>query len=312
MNNTSIVAMSLVATSSPTIHSYNHSLHTWFWIIALIEAVVIVIGNGIVIYLVTTQRRLRKTGNWFVLSLAIADFLVGSFIIPTHFVCSQLVTKCFWKVQLLIYELLLFVSIGNLCAMTLDRYIAILHPLRYHIVMTTTRAWTAIGLAWAIPGMTSLVPAFWRFKTTGGEKLEKLYRSFVILAFVLVPVAVLLLVYVRILTIIRRHIRQCAVVQAQLNFNIQHKSTDYRSSNIKSSAKVMGAMILLFIICWGLSAYRSLCFYFNLCNSSHLIDKLSRLLLFLNSAGNPIVYSLLKKDLRKSLLQILRSIRCLK
>lgn len=299
----------LLATSSPTTHLGRNSTESWFWVITALESVVIVIGNGTVIYLVTTQKRLRKTGNWFVLSLAIADFLVGSFIIPTFFACSRLSVTCSWKVQVLFFELLLFVSIGNLCAMTLDRYIAIVHPLRYQVLMTTRKACIAIGLAWALPGMTSLLPVFWRFKITGGEKFELGFRSFVIVAFVLVPVAVLLVVYVRILIILRRHIRNCDIVQTQLNFNVRNRASNHRGNCMKSSAKVMGAIIFLFITCWGLSAYRSLCWYFGLCKTNDMIDRLSRLLLFLNSAGNPMVYSLLKEDLRRSLIQCIRSIK---
>ncbi|XP_020909769.1 octopamine receptor beta-2R-like [Exaiptasia diaphana] len=284
----------------------------WFWCIACLEAILIIIGNGTVIYLVTSQKRLRRTGNWFILSLAFADFFVGIFIIPTFFACSRLHFTCSWDVQVLFFELFLFTSIGNLCAMTLDRYIAIIHPLRYPAVMTTKRACFAIGLAWAVPGITALAPVFWRFKDTESDAPERVFRVFVIFAFVLVPVTVLLLVYVRIIIVVRRHSRHLAILDAQLNFNIKRMATNNRGTTMKSSAKVMGTMILLFVTCWCLSTYRSLCAYFNLGQSTPLLDKLSRLLLFLNSAGNPMVYSLLKEDLRRSLIRTIGGIvnRC--
>ena len=49
----------------------------WYNILGWILAVVAVVGNGLVIFLITTKQRLHTTANWFILSLAVADFGVG-------------------------------------------------------------------------------------------------------------------------------------------------------------------------------------------------------------------------------------------
>lgn len=53
-------------------------------LVALLSVVIIitVIGNTLVILAVLTTRRLRTVTNCFVISLAIADWLVGVFVMP--------------------------------------------------------------------------------------------------------------------------------------------------------------------------------------------------------------------------------------
>ena len=65
------------------------------WLLSIATAV----GNGFVIFLVAKNRRLHSSANWFVLSLAVADFGVGiTFFHQIIFVFTRwLVTpECTW------------------------------------------------------------------------------------------------------------------------------------------------------------------------------------------------------------------------
>lgn len=73
-----------------------------------------------------------------------------------------------------------------------------------------------------------------------------------------------------------------------------------------SGASVVGAVIATFLICWGVSVYGSICYYFELCFVSPSMNQVQWMLLLLNSAVNPIVYAMHKTDLRREFRNLLR------
>lgn len=57
----------------------------WLWILGWFVSILTVIGNGFVILLVYSKRHLRTKTNALIVSLAVADFLVGLHVIPLMF-----------------------------------------------------------------------------------------------------------------------------------------------------------------------------------------------------------------------------------
>ena len=131
------------------ISSDTTTMELWYNIVGWILAVVAVVGNGLVIFLITTKERLHTTANWFILSLGVADFGVGIVFFPYYVVCDVR-ELCFYEANFL-QTFLMFVlmaSTFNLCAMTADRYIAIVKPLKYTNLMSTKCIFTVIAVAW--------------------------------------------------------------------------------------------------------------------------------------------------------------------
>ena len=121
------------------------------WLLSIATAV----GNGFAIFLVAKNRRLHSSANWFVLSLAVADFGVGITVFPSHYFCIHSMA-CNSRVYMAFFWFFLHSSVTNLCSLTWDRYIAIVHPFKYNTSMTERRPGMIILAAWLVPFTISL------------------------------------------------------------------------------------------------------------------------------------------------------------
>ena len=99
--------------------------------------------NGFVIFLVCSKRQLRTKTNAFVVSLAVADFGVGMIVVPSFFFCS-LATECTLSskerlIVILLRVFTLYTSGINLVSLVLERYVAVVKPLKYLTFMSSMK-----------------------------------------------------------------------------------------------------------------------------------------------------------------------------
>lgn len=121
-----------------------NELNLTYAIFELLVAIVAVIGNAMVIIVFKRERRLRRRTNYYIVSLAMADFLVGLLGIPFAILASVGLPRnlhaCLFTISLLV--VCCTISIFCLVAVSVDRYWAILHPMAYS---RNVRTKTAIG-----------------------------------------------------------------------------------------------------------------------------------------------------------------------
>lgn len=290
-----------------------NSLHErdayWYWVLVVSIGVTTVCGNTVVIYLILTRRTLHVSANWFIVSLSLADLLVGLVVIPTY------IFHTFWvQLNLLalltFYNLILYVSVGNLCVMTGDRYLAITRPLKYGSLMTRSKVLVMIFTAWTIPTGISLLPLLWQTSGTNKERdiVHRVYGGLTVICFEIIPCFLMLLVYSHLYFITRAHSRRIAALESvKERYSGRNFTKTRRQRNReRSSLKVFASVALLFVFCWLLSAYRGLCDVFSLCSVTREFVQVSRILIFLNSIVNVVVYSLLKRDIRAEFKRFLR------
>ena len=129
-------------------------METWFWILGWVLSFLTIIGNGFTIFLVCSRRNLRTKTNTFIVSLAVADFCVGLSVIPSLFFC-EITNTCYWPqswMSWVFFTRLLVsnTSAVNLCGLVLDRFIAIVHSLKYISFMTRRRIFRIIFFSWVL------------------------------------------------------------------------------------------------------------------------------------------------------------------
>ena len=139
--------------------------HIYWAILDGVSFFLIVGGNILTILAVRLSRSLRKvTSNLFVLNLAISDLMVG-LALPYHLAfyldkrLGEQELTCVMRFVMI--SLACSSSIYNLIAIAVDRYIAVVHPLKYERHMTKTTAMIAIFVGWCHAIAVSTVPIYW-------------------------------------------------------------------------------------------------------------------------------------------------------
>lgn len=108
-------------------------LNYYYTILELLVALVACVGNALVITVFHRERRLRKRTNYYIVSLAMADFLVGLLGIPFAILASIGLPTNLYGCLLTLSTLVVLCTISIFClvAVSIDRYWAILYPLAY-------------------------------------------------------------------------------------------------------------------------------------------------------------------------------------
>ncbi|XP_041517662.1 alpha-2A adrenergic receptor [Microtus oregoni] len=181
-----------------------------------------VFGNVLVIIAVFTSRALKAPQNLFLVSLASADILVATLVIPFSLANEVMGYWYFGKVWCEIYLALdvLFCtsSIVHLCAISLDRYWSITQAIEYNLKRTPRRIKAIIVTVWVISAVISFPPLISIEKkgAGGGQQPaepsckindQKWYVISSSIGSFFAPCLIMILVYVRIYQIAKRRTR---------------------------------------------------------------------------------------------------------
>lgn len=200
---------------------------SWYMYTSLTVSITAIAGNGFVIWLILTKSKLHNTTNWFILSLAVSDLTVGLFITPLHIACKKLET-CDAYLKSVFEELFLYESIFNLSAMTVDRYLAIVHPLKYASYMTTTGAVKTMAISWGIPLVNFGLHFSWLYAEPATR--AKWFRIFTIMetiVMVAIPCMFLMMANIQIIRLARLHSKRAIAQLHGINFNeMRNNSTE--------------------------------------------------------------------------------------
>lgn len=285
-------------------------LDIWYWTIRAIIAVLTVIGNGFVIYLILCRRRLQVASNWFVLSLTVADFCIGFFVTPCGFACT-FYFRCEWYLQIVFYNFMLFSSTTSLWVLAVDRYLSIMYSLRYTSMMTNKRIFAMVVAAWGSSFATTFVRLLW-FNDCHNyfeKNIDNFYRLVMDFFVGIGSCLILIFIYLRVLFISRKVARQIKAQENEVNHNYEANELNRSLSHVRQnlSTSLLGSVVSLFVLCNSLSVFVSFSTIFKSPYLKAIHFKLAYLLVHLNSFLNALVYALVKKDIR---LEIRRTFHC--
>ncbi|XP_047430350.1 trace amine-associated receptor 1-like [Mugil cephalus] len=246
---------------------------------------VTICGNLLVIISIIYFKQLHTPANYLILSLAVADLLIGALMFPFNMAFSlttclyQNTTTC--KIRRAFDVTISSSSVLNLCCISIDRYYAVCHPLMYNSKLNDHVS-RMMGLgSWAVSvlyGICDFVMEYYYDLC----RIECFFLSGVvsILAFY-VPTIILFCVYSKILLV--------ALKQVSSLQNETSQSGPVASKKERKATKTMAIVMGLYLICW-LPIFISYPFH-TLSNSVAALVEPFNCFALSNSMFNPFIYA---------------------
>ncbi|XP_013781336.1 allatostatin-A receptor-like [Limulus polyphemus] len=276
-----------------------------------IIVIVGLIGNLLVVVVVIFNPLMRSTTNLLIINLAVADLLFIVFCVPFTAWDYALPYWPFGDIWCRIVQYLVIVcayaSIYTLVLMSMDRFMAVVHPVSSISIRTENNAYIAITVTWSLILLACLpvLPAHGEVTyDVGSHKysmcvfLQEGYNypayqvSFFLSSYV-VPLVLIFCLYVLMLKRLWFHVAPGGKVSAG-----SHKSK-------KRVTRMVVIVVVIFAVCWCpiqiVLLLKSLDKYELKLRPSRVIFQVaSHILAYMNSCVNPILYAFLSENFRKA------------
>ena len=221
-------------------------MELWFWVLSLFLCILTIVGNGFVIFLVCRKRQLRTETNTLIVSLAVADSAVGMIAAPSYFLCNM-INECISDKKassfvINVWVFILYASGTNLFSLVLERYIAVVKPLKYITFMTSRRVIQMVLTSWAIPFLFAIISFAMRLNS-----FHRLSAYFHLLFEVILCVIFIFCVASMFLVVYKNSKNRILPKQMQLN-----KRFAKVKAQKTSAVKWLALVTFVFLSCYGL------------------------------------------------------------
>ena len=252
--------------------------------------------NGFVIFLVCSKRQLRTKTNTFIVSLAVADFGVGMIVVPSLFFCS-LATECTPRskeglIVIFVGVLIIYTSGTNLVSLVLERYVAVVKPLKYLTFMKRRRVIQMVVTSWGIPFLFTLTLE--SIRPSGIDRATAI-SGYLYLLFEIILCVILIFFLASMFLVVYKQNSRDRTLAKQLRFN--HVVIRAKTHNT-SAVKWIALLTCVFLSCYGIMMRCSLLLVTGNNSCTDFYFKIP--LQVINSGINPIAYAFFKRDINKN------------
>ncbi|XP_022067190.1 type-1 angiotensin II receptor [Acanthochromis polyacanthus] len=281
-----------------------------------------IIGNSMVVAVIYCYMKLKTVANIFVLNLAVSDL---TFLITLPMWATFTATGYHWpfggflcKASAGLATFNLYTSIFFLTALSIDRYLAIVHPVRSRRFRTLMYARITCVVIWLFAFVLSVPTALIRdvMNVTNNnntlcatlhpseENIAK-FNAVILATNIMKALLGFLIPFVIIITC------YCLIGRALLAAKHIQKSSRSRDDEV---LRMLAAAVLAFFVCW---VPHQVFHFMQLsqlihegnCTIVEIIDTampFTICIAYFNSCVNPLVYSFVGRNFRKNLLRLLR------
>ncbi|XP_070545119.1 QRFP-like peptide receptor [Ptychodera flava] len=273
-----------------------------------------IVGNVIVLIVLMFSKRPKTELNVFLINLALADLTMAIFCMPFTFTTIMygywIFSTGMCPTVIFMQQVSVMVSVYTLTAIGIDRYYAVLYPLKVRV--TSNRSKILFGLIWLVSVLLAIVQTVFARarKVYYGEKMwyfctewwpydsaAIVYEIFMILLTYIIPVITLMFCYIR---IGRRLWRR------NLPGNADRQRDNTCSALKKKVIKMLILVVVLFVLCYlplhiFILVARLAPYMFDDNGYQDLMRKVNAVVLWIamsNSFMNPVIYSFLNDAFR--------------
>lgn len=292
----------------------NETQEITFLVFYAVFGVLMFFGNSFACVVFLASKKLRRNFmNIFLLSLSISDMLTAVLVLPFYTVhcfrdCSHFLTPHCWILRKA-RDFALTATTLNICAITYDRFLAILRPLQYGAKMTKFRVGAILAAVWLIPVIVAATRNVWTHTTDENEENRHLTVKLYDVAVMIVPViffqTVMLAVNIQIIRKIHKHKKAARVSTDVKSSPSEQLNGDHLKeiSRLKKGTTSCVVVVLTFVICWLPKTVHNFSYVVDPPDpvlSSPLFFRICFLFLFMQSSFNPFIYTLYRAQFRKA------------
>lgn len=282
---------------------FQNKLVCWTFIIILSLLIIFsLVGNTLVCIALAVEKSLRTPANTFLLNMSVGDIIVTSTVVVTDWTYLMFFPK--WILGAFgnwIYNIgflaFLIVPFLTLIAVTVDRYVSIVYPLRYILLVTRRRVAVCLFLLWFYTFVIITVFTVFLFPDeVPGDYWKFLISNQCYIALLVchtfLPLVVIVILNIRIYLVALRHSRQIAALLQR--FLTHGGNVRYMMFELKATRTVWIVIVIL-VISWFPFILNETLYYLlpeRLQCSLLKLGTIANYVTYLNGALNPVVYAL--------------------
>ncbi|XP_030650135.1 melatonin receptor type 1A-like [Chanos chanos] len=288
------------------------------WVVTILASVLIttiivdILGNLLVIVSVFRNRKLRKAGNAFVVSLAVADLVVAIYpyplVLTAIFHDRWIAGNIHCQISGFLMGLSVIGSIFNITGIAINRYCYICHSLKYDKIFSNRNTVCYVVLVWTLT-VLAIVPNWFVeslqydprvYSCTFAQSVSSLYTITVVVVHFILPISIVTYCYLRIWILVIQ-------VRKRVKPDSRPKIKPHDFRNFLT----MFVVFVLFAVCWAPLNFIGLAVALQPRLSQAIPEWLftaSYFMAYFNSCLNAVIYGVLNHNFRKEYKRIILAV----